>query len=141
MNKLERVFKQGLALASADHLEEALNKFKEALRQKLSNKEKLWVALCHRNIGLIHEQRGEMLKAKRSHLNALKYRKPDPYTYLWLGDLAESRDELKAARRYFDLSGELAIVENDQDLLKLIAQRKLLLDKRTPARRSRKKIR
>ena len=124
MNNVRRIFEDGLALAKEGDLNAALSKFKEALRQAPPTKEKLWVGLCHRNIAMIHELRGELLKAKRSHLNALKYRGPDPYTYHWLGTLSESRGEVAAAKRYFARCEELATLEKDEDLLKLLANRK-----------------
>ena len=125
MSKLERIFKQGVELESKGRREEALSKYKQGLKQEPSDREKMFVPMFHRHIAVIYEQMGEMLKAKRSHLNALKYGRPNSYTYLWLGDLSVSRGELAAARRYFARCEEIATLEKDEDLLKLLAKRKI----------------
>jgi tetratricopeptide (TPR) repeat protein len=122
MKKLRTMLEEGTRLARQGCLEAAMGKFKEALKEEASDKEKNLVATLHRNIGMIHEQRGEMLKAKRRYLIAEKYGKPNPWTYHWLGTLSESRGELAAAKRYFARSEELATREKDEDLLRLLAK-------------------
>src|SRR4051812_26957693 len=119
MSKLEKILKEGIALEFGGRREEALLKYKEGLKEQASEQDKMFVPLFHRHIAVIYEQIGEMLKAKRSHLNALKYGKPDPYTYFWLGDLSVSRGELRSANRYYSRCEELATLEDDKDLLEL----------------------
>ena len=124
MGKLEKIYKEGVALEFKGCPEEALIKYKEGLKEQASDEERMFVAMFHRHIAVIYEQMGEMLKAKRSFLNALKHGRPDAYIYLWLGDLSVNRGEMRSADKYYSRCEELAILEKDEDLLGLIAKRK-----------------
>jgi tetratricopeptide (TPR) repeat protein len=123
MNRFRQVLQEGVRLASHGKADEALSQFNKALKLNIKKDDERWVCLIHKNIGLIHERNGNLRKAKRSYLDALKYCDADAYTYFSLGDLCERLVERNAARKYFSRSRELAVHTKDQDLLDMLLKR------------------
>jgi hypothetical protein len=128
MCELKKILLDGLALSLNDRPEAALLKFKEGLRHEpRSENERIYVAMLHRMSGVIHEQLGQTLKAKRCHLKSMRYRvKADPCDYYCLGLLSQQRGELWAADRYFTRCEELAMLAKDgyDWLLEILAKGK-----------------
>src|SRR6267142_118775 len=122
MNR-KQFLQQGIKLASEGKLDDALRRFNEGLRLADKNNDEPWVGLLYKNAGLIHEQKGNLNKAKQCYLRALKYGKVDPYIYLSLADLSERLAQITAARGYFARCNELAVQKEDVDLLELLSKR------------------
>lgn len=126
MSEVRRLYLEGLALAMQGENDGALTNFKKALKlQPVDDTEKHWVMSCHSCIAVIHYGRGEMLKAKRNWLKYIKEGGQESWTCLMLGDVSGTIGQYAAAVRYYERCEELATLEDDKDLLKLIAKRKL----------------
>lgn len=114
------MLQEGVKLASDGKVDEALSQFNNALKLSIKKDDERWVCLIHKNIALIHERSGNLRKAKRSYLDALKYCDADAYIYFSLGELCEQLAERDAARKYFSRAGELAAHAKDQDLVAML---------------------
>jgi hypothetical protein len=125
MNEFKNTLQRSLRLASASKLPEAIALLKEGPAAAILRRDRSYVILFSRNAGLLLDRAGQLSEARDHYLISLKHNRSDPYTCLALGDVYERMGMPSSARRYFNLCRELATKNGDQDLVDILALKRV----------------
>ena len=123
MNEFRTTLEQALQLASGGKLKQAISLLEEGVRAARRGKDDKYITLLYRNAGLLSDKSGDFPRAVYHYRISFKHGGQDPYICYSLGELYERMGKRASARRYFNLSYDLATRKGEKDLLEILTKR------------------
>lgn len=124
MNKSRALLEESIRLAASGKSDQALQKIKEGIRVARINSDERWLPLLFKNAGILREQRGELLGAKREYKRSFEIDSSDPYLHYTLALVSAKLGQMLAADRYCNSGLDLASKIGDKDLIAVITRLK-----------------
>lgn len=119
MTEFKKILQQSLSLATEGKTEDALTDLDKGLEFAIKETNHLWIVLFSRNAGILCYEMGDLKRAKKYCLISLRHDKSDPRTYYFLGKIYKQLGKKTLASRYFNTGYEMAVKNNDKDMLEI----------------------
>ena len=123
LNTTRRVLEEALALARRSLPEEALGLLDRNLADAREAEDSHSVAVFAKNAAIISTNIGDLQRAVDYYAEAIQSQPGDAYLRIALADAYERLGQEQRAREALSKCHEIALMERDEDLLKILRER------------------